>query len=105
MFGIVVTQTVYYYFYAVARNYFEALEGTNQLSARASSLCAIFGGTLTSVSTNPIWVVNTRLQQKNSKGFTATAMQLYQEDGISGFFKGVCKYIQFFLFCDSFDLI
>ncbi|KAJ3259660.1 hypothetical protein HK103_001921 [Boothiomyces macroporosus] len=47
--------------------------------------------TITTILTNPIWVVNTRLLVKNNKkmGVKDAIGEIYTEDGIGGFWKGI----------------
>ena len=95
IFATALTQAIYYYFYATSRSFLERRYSTKQLTTLSFSLCAFFSGFMTALSTNPIWVINSRLQQKAGNSVFKVTSQLLQEDGISGFFKGIgtCKII------------
>ncbi|KAL9104454.1 MAG: hypothetical protein Q9163_000606 [Psora crenata] len=68
LFGISVTNFVYYYWYEWTRSFFEraALRagragGGKRLTTVESMLCGALAGAATVLITNPIWVVNTRM--------------------------------------------
>ena len=60
LFGIAVTQYIYYYWYEYVKI---VLEGSTKkaLSISENMLTGAVAGAFTSVLTNPIWVINTRL--------------------------------------------
>lgn len=66
IFGISVTNFVYYYFYEYTRAFFEraaekAGRATKQLTTVESMIAGAIAGSATVIMTNPIWVVNTRM--------------------------------------------
>lgn len=66
VFGISVTNFVYYYFYEYTRSFFEraaekAGRATKQLTTVESMIAGAIAGSATVIMTNPIWVVNTRM--------------------------------------------
>jgi len=109
MFGISVTNFVYYYWYEWTRAFFEnAAIKSGRLSKKLTTIesmaAGAVAGSLTVLITNPIWVVNTRMtapkQQlpvTKSDGTVATKKpstlgvfaQIFREEGFSGFFAGV----------------
>lgn len=73
IFGIGVTNFVYYYWYEWARDAFVRRAGTangrtaGQLSTLESMLAGALAGSATVILTNPIWVVNTRMTTRSDK--------------------------------------
>lgn len=68
LFGISVTNFVYYYWYEWTRAFFEkAKTGTHKkLSTWESMVAGAIAGSATVILTNPIWVVNTRMTTKKT---------------------------------------
>jgi len=55
-------------------------------------MAAAFGGAVSSCSTNPLWVVKTRLQLDNEKvptSVTTVIKRIFQESGYKGFWRGL----------------
>ncbi|KAB5585437.1 mitochondrial carrier domain-containing protein [Coniochaeta sp. 2T2.1] len=61
VFGISVTNFVYYYWYEWTRAYFEKRSKGRKLTTVESMIAGAIAGSATVVLTNPIWVVNTRM--------------------------------------------
>ncbi|KAJ3327135.1 hypothetical protein HDU76_012339 [Blyttiomyces sp. JEL0837] len=101
MFGIAVTQGVYYYWYELVKAAFEkAAESQRAVSTLESMTAGAIAGAATSIITNPIWVVNTRqtvkkgsLDEDGQKQKPLTTVQTIQkilrEEGPQGFWKGI----------------
>lgn len=108
LFGISVTNFVYYYWYEWTRAGFEkaatkAGRASKKLTAIESIIAGALAGSATVMSTNPIWVVNTRMTArqneaedalpgapaKKSKSTLATLMDLLREEGPTALFAGV----------------
>ncbi|KAJ3028964.1 UNVERIFIED_CONTAM: hypothetical protein HDU68_000491, partial [Siphonaria sp. JEL0065] len=102
MFGIAMTQGVYYYWYEYVKAAFEAAqESERAISIFESMAAGAIAGAATSLTTNPIWVVNLRQTVKKSslddgsgkpsKPLTTlgTISKIYKEEGITGFWKGI----------------
>ncbi|KAJ3203334.1 hypothetical protein HDU82_006663 [Entophlyctis luteolus] len=106
MFGIAVTQGVYYGMYEYVKAAFERAQQTERAISTLESMAAgAIAGAATSLITNPIWVVNVRATVKKSKldddahGTSANVskplstsdivMKIYKEEGILGFWKGI----------------
>ncbi|KAI0137452.1 putative peroxisomal membrane protein PMP47A [Xylariales sp. AK1849] len=112
VFGISVTNFVYYYFYEWVRSFFEtaaikAGRATNKLTTVESMIAGAIAGSATVISTNPIWVVNTRMttrkqhleeakgagepgaSRKKSPTTVGTLLALLREEGPQALFRGV----------------
>lgn len=110
LFGISVTNFVYYYWYEWTRAFFEkaasaAGRANKKLTTVESMIAGAIAGSATVILTNPIWVVNTRVttrkqdaehdlekgaQRKAAKPSTiGTLMALLQNEGPQALFSGV----------------
>jgi len=72
LFGISVTNFVYYYWYEWTRDFFEkaavkAGRASKKLTTVESMLAGALAGSATVLLTNPIWVVNTRMTARKSE--------------------------------------
>lgn len=111
LFGISVTNFVYYYWYEWTRAGFEKAAITSdraskKLTTVESMIAGALAGSATVLITNPIWVINTRMtarknasdertlpgnegKPKRSPSTLATLVSLLREEGIRGLFAGV----------------
>jgi len=109
LFGIGVTNFVYYYWYEWSRSFFEqaavkAGRASRKLTTVESMLAGAIAGSATVLLTNPIWVVNTRMTarkqesdeevlpgvEKAKKPSTiGTALAIIRDEGFKTFFAGV----------------
>ncbi|KAH8430379.1 putative peroxisomal membrane protein Pmp47 [Aspergillus melleus] len=110
LFGISVTNFVYYYWYEWTRSAFEKAavksgRAAKKLSTIESMIAGAIAGSATVLLTNPIWVVNTRMTARKSdsdeqalpgapsKGSQAstiaTLISLLREEGPKALFAGV----------------
>ena len=108
LFGIGVTNGVYYYFYEAVKELLEkARTGkAGPLTTAESMLAGMLAGSATVFATNPIWVVNTRvtarkdevdanpntaskLAPKPAIGTISTLMSLIREEGVAALWAGV----------------
>jgi len=103
LFGITVTNFVYYYWYEWSRGGFEkaALRAgrVGGLTTLESMAAGALAGSATVLITNPIWVVNTRMTARSKQvdgpgvkkqpGTIATTMALIQDEGLKSLFAGV----------------
>lgn len=111
LFGISVTNFVYYYWYEWTRSFFEkaalkAGRASSKLTTVESMMAGALAGSATVLMTNPIWVVNTRMTTRKSEasdeslpGAPATPQKapstlgtlfaLVREEGFARLFAGV----------------
>ncbi|MCJ1477334.1 hypothetical protein MMC13_006005 [Lambiella insularis] len=108
LFGISVTNFVYYYWYEWTRTFFErAALKSNRLSSKLTTIESMIAGAIagsaTVLITNPIWVVNTRMTARQSASSSdhpgskpatkpstiATVLSLFREEGPTALFAGV----------------
>ncbi|KAB8342810.1 hypothetical protein FH972_022408 [Carpinus fangiana] len=109
LFGITVTNFVYYYWYEWTRSALEQRALTQGRSSRKlttleSMLAGAIAGSATVLSTNPIWVVNTRMtarkqeangetlpggKPKKAPSTLGTALKMIKEEGFTSLFAGV----------------
>jgi adenine nucleotide transporter 17 len=110
LFGISMTNFVYYYWYEWTRAAFEkAAEKAGRASKKLTTVEAIIAGAIagsaTVLLTNPIWVINTRMtarrneadeqglpggeKPKKSKSTIQTLLDLLRNEGPSALFAGV----------------
>lgn len=73
LFGISVTNFVYYYWYEWTRAFFEnaavrAGRASKKLTTVESMIAGAIAGSATVILTNPIWVVNTRMTARRNTG-------------------------------------
>lgn len=113
LFGISVTNFVYYYWYEWTRAFFEnaaakAGRASRKLTTAESMIAGALAGSATVILTNPIWVINTRMTTRKSKasdeesgvvedekalakprGTIGTLLALLKEEGPQALFSGV----------------
>ena len=112
LFGISVTNFVYYYWYEWTRSFFEkaavkAGRASKKLTTIETMIAGAIAGSATVLITNPIWVVNTRMttRQKHEEGSTlpgggekaakkapstiGTLLSLIKDEGAGSLFAGV----------------
>lgn len=109
LFGISVTNFVYYYWYEWTRAFFEraaakAGRASRKLTTVESMAAGAVAGAATVLITNPIWVVNTRMTTRKQEGDSgddgaqkkqrspstiATLLSLIKHEGFRSLFAGV----------------
>ena len=111
LFGISVTNFVYYYWYEWTRSFFEKAAITSgraskKLTTIESMIAGAIAGSATVLLTNPIWVVNTRMTARKSESdenelpggekrptkkpsTIGTLLSLLRDEGPSSLFAGV----------------
>ncbi|RUO96276.1 mitochondrial carrier domain-containing protein [Jimgerdemannia flammicorona] len=105
LFGISVTNGIYYYFYEWVKAAFEkAAKEKRGMSTSESMIAGAIAGAAVVFCTNPIWTVNTRMTtrkqsldasnaepQKVRQAPTTveTALSILREEGFQGFYAGV----------------
>jgi adenine nucleotide transporter 17 len=109
LFGITVTNFVYYYWYEWTRSFFEkaalkAGRASSKLTTVESMLAGALAGSATVLLTNPIWVINTRMTTRKSESdeqvlpgaspakapsTLGTLLALVRDEGFGRLFAGV----------------
>lgn len=109
LFGISVTNFVYYYWYEWTRSTFEkaatqAGRASKKLTTVESMIAGAIAGSATVLITNPIWVINTRMTARRSESeeqtlpgapkkakasTLSTLMDLLRQEGPKALFAGV----------------
>lgn len=112
LFGITVTNFVYYYWYEFTRDYFVRTMQRSRLTTLESMAAGAIAGSATVLITNPIWVVNTRMtarksetsepvlptkegevpaiaEKKRAPNTLSTFLKIIREDGPARLFAGV----------------
>lgn len=109
LFGISVTNFVYYYWYEWTRSAFEkaatkASRASTKLTTAESMIAGAIAGSATVLITNPIWVVNTRMTARKSESdepvlpgaakktkasTISTLLDLLRQEGPKALFAGV----------------
>jgi adenine nucleotide transporter 17 len=110
LFGIGITNFVYYYWYEWSRSLFEreavkAGRASRKLTTVESMIAGAIAGSATVLITNPIWVVNTRMtarkqesdehvlpgaeKSKKKPSTIGTFVSIIREEGFKTFFAGV----------------
>lgn len=106
LFGISVTNFVYYYWYEWTRSFFEkaavkAGRASKKLTTAESMMAGALAGSATVLITNPIWVVNTRMTTRKEEkdieearkvkkpSTIGTLLALIKDEGFMSLFAGV----------------
>lgn len=111
LFGISVTNFVYYYWFEWTRAFFESAaakagRASKRLSTVESMIAGAIAGSATVIITNPIWVVNTRMTTRKQEkkgdeeageakapakapGTIGTLLSMLKTEGPQAFFAGV----------------
>ncbi|KAJ3121998.1 hypothetical protein HK098_003183 [Nowakowskiella sp. JEL0407] len=84
LFGIAITQGIYFYFYEKVKSIY----GGASLTVLESMSSGALAGIATAVTTNPIWVINTR-QTVSSESFFKTLLDLLKKEGVTSLYKGL----------------
>ncbi|KAK3055069.1 hypothetical protein LTR09_004229 [Extremus antarcticus] len=109
LFGITVTNFVYYYWYEFSKSFFLRSTKKPYLSTLENMMAGALAGSATVLLTNPIWVVNTRMTARQSQSNDSslpttesekaekesapstigTLMKIIKDDGFFRLFAGV----------------
>ncbi|CAO3646290.1 unnamed protein product [Cunninghamella blakesleeana] len=95
IFGIAVTNGVYYYCYEAVKAIFEKTKGAGQaMTTGESMLSGAIAGSAVVLATHPIWTINTRLtvrkgvDDKSQNAFSMAA-SILKKEGLAGLYSGV----------------
>ncbi|ODQ68553.1 mitochondrial carrier [Nadsonia fulvescens var. elongata DSM 6958] len=95
MLGYLPTWMVYFSAYESTKNHLNRIESLGQYAFVSHMLAAITAGSLSTISTNPIWVVKTRLMSQGPntpwqyKGTLDAIRTMYRREGIWVFYSGL----------------
>ncbi|CAH6723928.1 peroxisomal adenine nucleotide transporter 1 [[Candida] jaroonii] len=98
LYGITLTNFIYYYFYELTSNVFLRANSTGKrkgkgLSTLQSIMTGAIAGAVTCVGSNPFWVANTRTMTAQKEGKSTntfrTLLEIIENDGILTLFAGV----------------
>jgi adenine nucleotide transporter 17 len=97
LYGITLTNFIYYYFYEWVSNIFLTANKRNGrgrgLSTIQSIITGAIAGAITCVGSNPFWVANTRMMTQKKDGESSSAFKtiidIIQKDGVGTLFAGV----------------
>ena len=92
--GVAPSRAIYFFTYHNSKDFFaQRLSKDSSLVHMLAAFCA---GFTASTSTNPIWLIKTRVQLDRSRAATGskfTVLQciklVYQESGLKGFYRGI----------------
>ncbi|KAM7527022.1 hypothetical protein LguiB_030432 [Lonicera macranthoides] len=87
---------VYFTIYDQLKSFMGSDDGNHQLSIGANMIAASGAGAATTIATNPLWVVKTRLQTQGMragvvpyKGTLSALRRIAHEEGIRGLYSGL----------------
>ncbi|GAV52104.1 hypothetical protein ZYGR_0AG00950 [Zygosaccharomyces rouxii] len=90
IYGMTITNFVYYYFYEWATKSVKRVCQHDQLSTLESMFTGAVAGSATAITSNPIWVANTRMTvTKSHKTTLATILEIVEKDGVATLFNGI----------------
>ncbi|KAK6461470.1 mitochondrial carrier domain-containing protein [Scheffersomyces coipomensis] len=96
LYGITLTNFVYYYFYEWSSNIVISRRPKNSKQRGLTAIQSIFvgavAGIVTCVSSNPFWVANTRMmtdKQDKKSSALATILSIIENEGVGTLFAGV----------------
>lgn len=90
IYGMTITNFIYYYFYEWATNSVKRICQHDRLSTLESMFTGAIAGSATAITSNPIWVANTRMTVvKSQKTTLATILEIVEKDGIFTLFSGL----------------
>lgn len=88
--GTCVSFAIYFFWYRFWKNFFYGFLKKTTLNSFDITLITAISGVLNAACTNPIWFINTRMAtSKDGKNVFQTVKQVYNEEGLKAFYKGV----------------
>lgn len=90
--GTVASYGSYFFCYRLWKNIFSSLLKKKSLTPLHISLITFLSGCTSTVFANPFWFVNTRMtidKEKAKQRIITVVKQIYQQEGLQAFFKGV----------------
>ena len=91
IFGTMVSFAIYFFWYRYFKNKLAMMRGGDtRFSSIDLTAITAASGIISSVCSNPIWMINTRMAIAKEKiPFFSMVKEIYENEGISAFFKGV----------------
>ena len=91
LFASVISYALYFWWYRFFKNLYYGWLGRDILSQGDIFMVSMLAGIISTLFTNPIWFINTRLIiSKDHKGLLGTVKEVYvKEGGLKAFYKGV----------------
>ena len=91
--GTVFSYGIYFWWYRFLKNKFSLYLKRSKFSNREMMLITALAGSIGSIFSNPIWMLNTRLVTSKKDGqnhsLTSLIRSIIKNEGVSAFFKGV----------------
>eukprot|EP01083_Nonionella_stella_P031714 86819_1 len=92
--GSTIAWGCYFWFYSIFKEQIRASRNVERLTMPEVLVASLCGGIITSLLTNPIWVVkvNMQLQSQVNRRFSGPldcALKIMKSDGIAGLYKGL----------------
>lgn len=88
--GTVCSFAIYFFWYRLLKNTYYHIFKKESLSDLDITVITFLSGVINSILTNPIWFLNTRMTlAKDKKTLLETIKEIYHNEGISAFYKGV----------------
>jgi len=88
--GTVVSFGTYFFWYRLFKNLCKHLTGSEVFNDLQILVITVLSGVINSICTNPIWFINTRMSiAKDKKGIIETVRDIYRDEGLLAFYKGV----------------
>lgn len=85
-----VSFAIYFFWYRLLKNTYYHVLKKSTLSDLDITIITALSGVINSMITNPIWFVNTRMAlAKDKKNVFQTVKEIYQNEGLGAFYKGV----------------
>lgn len=90
LYGMTITNFVYYYFYEKTGTSFKKLRGNSQLNTLDTMSTGAIAGIITVLATNPIWVANTRMTvNRTDKNTFTTIADIIKNEGTMNLYNGL----------------
>ena len=81
---------IYFFWYRLLKNTYYHIFRKKTLNDLDITVITFLSGVINSVLTNPIWFLNTRMTlAKDKKSLVDTAKEIYRNEGLGAFYKGV----------------
>lgn len=90
IYGMAMTNFVYYYFYDWTTNSFKRIFQHDRLSTVESMFTGAIAGCATATASNPVWIANTRMTiTKSHKSTLTQILEIIEKEGVTSLFHGI----------------